>query len=531
MNDDKIEEGRDTCQSDQVLRDTNLSTNLIKEDDKKKENEEPKKVNSFVTILAVWGSLIGSSTVSMPYNVYQAGIVPSIVLCIIYGFLAFYTCKIYVDFGVKEADFSSTVERYFGKVFGPKIGKICKNIQIIFIISLTTGGFMIYFLIMSQNLYSVSCLILNNIGFDIDEQNLKPEFGRFSIIYLGFILSILIFPLIMKKEVSFLVKISSFSAYCVSALIIYAIYTGISSMINTDFHIDYIKNKKDSKDRYIQLFGINPSNLAGTISLGYFCHSTILPTLKNNKNQNNNIRDLSIGYIFTGFTFSLSGIFGYIGFSGKDFDIDFKKNWFFFFDYDVIIVLILKLLNIFQLFVVFPILVYAVRLQIFNFFYGNDYPSKKLVMIYSISALILSLIVVYIASEYLAELIGIIGACTTLILVYTFPPIVKIIALYLKKKKISVENETNLDENREKNADNEEKEKEEKEETEETEESNKKEGKNENEALKEGNDSEKFTFIDILYIIGHLLFIVIGIVTVVFNFVPINFFNVTFREE
>ena len=107
----------------------------------------------------------------------------------------------------------------------------------------------------------------------------------------------------------------------------------------------------------------------------------------------------------------------------------------------------------------------------------------------------------------------------------------KIIALYLKKKKISVENETNLDENREKNADNEEKEKEEKEETEETEESNKKEGKNENEALKEGNDSEKFTFIDILYIIGHLLFIVIGIVTVVFNFVPINFFNVTFREE
>ena len=98
-----------------------------------------------------------------------------------------------------------------------------------------------------------------------------------------------------------------------------------------------------------------------------------------------------------------------------------------------------KLLNIFQLFVVFPILVYAVRLQIFNFFYGNDYPSKKLVMIYSISALILSLIVVYIASEYLAELIGIIGACTTLILVYTFPPIVKIIDLYLKKKKISVE--------------------------------------------------------------------------------------------
>ena len=331
MNDDKIEEMRDTSQSDQVLRDTNLSTNLIKEDDKQKENEEPKKVNSFVTILAIWGSLIGSSTVSMPYNVYQAGIVPSIVLCIIYGFLAFYTCKIYVDFGVKEADFSSTVERYFGKVFGPKIGKICKNIQIIFIISLTTGGFMIYFLIMSQNLYSVSCLILNNIGFDIDEQNLKPEFGRFSIIYLGFILSILIFPLIMKKEVSFLVKISSFSAYCVSALIIYAIYTGISSMINTDFHIDYIKNKKDSKDRYIQLFGVNPSNLAGTISLGYFCHSTILPTLKNNKNQNNNIRDLSIGYIFTGFTFSLSGIFGYIGFSGKDFDIDFKKNWFFFF--------------------------------------------------------------------------------------------------------------------------------------------------------------------------------------------------------
>ena len=522
--------------SELFLYNTNLSNNKEneKEDGKKDGKEEPKKVNSFITILSIWSSMIGSSTVSIPYNIYMSGIIPGIILCIIYGFLCFYTCKIYVDFGVKEPDFSTTIEKYFNKMFGPKIAKIAKNIQVLFCILVTGGGFLIYFLIMSQNLYSIACLILNKMGLEIDAKDLTPEFSRFSFIYLGIFLALILFPLTIKKDLSFLIKLSSFGVYFVSILILYMIYTGIKSIFNTDFHFDYIKNKKGSDDRYLSYFGQDIGLLSGALSLGFFCHTSILPTLKNNKNQNNNIRDLIFGYILSGITFALTGIIGYIGFSGKDFDVDFQKNWFLFFDYDNYYVLIFRLLNVFQLGVVFPILVYVVRFQIFNFFYGNDYPSKKLILIYAISSLILCLIIIYTCYDILSELIGVIGATTSLILIYTFPPIVKILSYITKKKNIYLEiekyNKVSVDSKSEKNKINEESEKEE---TEITEENNKKANDNEkeSESSKEGNPNIKYTCKDISYIIGHLCFIIIGIMTVIIQFVSINIFNVTYRNE
>jgi hypothetical protein len=68
---------------------------------------------------------------------------------------------------------------------------------------------------------------------------------------------------------------------------------------------------------------------------------------------------------------------GYIGFSGKDFNVEFEQNWFLFFNYDDYHVLIFRILNVLQLMSVFPILIYVVRYHFFNFMYGNAYPSKK----------------------------------------------------------------------------------------------------------------------------------------------------------
>ena len=541
-----MSETGETVSSEPFLHNTNLSNNKENEKDDKENgiedgnenrNEEPKKVNSFITVLSIWSSMIGSSTVSIPYNIYMSGIIPGIILCLIYGFLCFYTCKIYVDFGVKEPDFSTTIEKYFSKMFGPKIAKIAKNIQVLFCILVTGGGFLIYFLIMSQNLYSLACLLLNKIGLDIDAKDLTPEFSRFSFIYLGIVLALILFPLTIKKDLSFLIKLSSFGVYFVSILILYMIYTGISSIINTEFHFDYIKNKNGSDVRYLSYFGEDIGLLSGALSLGYFCHTSILPTLKNNKNQNNNIRDLILGYIFSGITFALTGIIGYIGFSGKKFDVTFQKNWFLFFEYDDYYILFFRLLNVFQLGVVFPILVYVVRFQIFNFFYGNDYPSKKLILIYGISSLILCLIIIYFCYDILSELIGVIGATTSLILIYTFPPIIKILSYIMKKRNVYLEiekfNKVSVDANVEQNKVYEDKEKEEKEETEETEESNKKEvhSEKENESKEEKNVKIKYTFKDILYIFGHICFIIIGIMTVIVQFVSINIFNVTYRNE
>ena len=546
------------------------------------QKEEIKKVNSFHTILSIWNSMIGSSTVVLPYNVYKSGIIPAIFLSIIYGFICFYTCKIYCDFGEKDPDFSITVEKYFS-VFGPSIAKIGKNTQIFFCTFIVTGALFIYFLIMTQNIYPTICLILNKIGgFDMDSEDLKPEFGRFSLIYLGIVLCFCLFPFIIKKDVGFLVKLSSFGIYFISALIVFEIYTGISSFLNTDFDFEYIKNNNQkSNKRHLKLFGEDPSMFAGTLSMGYFCHTTILPILKANKNQENNIRDLILGYIFVGLTFSLSGIFGYIGFSGKNFGIEFEENWFMFFDEDDYLILVFRILNVFQLFSVFPILAYVVRIQIFNFFYGNDYPSKRHIIIYGISLLSLCLIVLYFCYNILGKFLAIIGASTTLILLYSFPPIVKTINYFflledntnndsdnnknIKEKELNEEKEEEKELKEEKEKEEEEKEEKEiKEENEENKEIKDEEIKKKNKIVinevmsncdtdeniekletdTEENESQnktieirpvkkfkKIGFKDILFILGQSSIIVIGIATVVFQFTNINFFNVHLKDE
>lgn len=478
------------------------------------ENEESKKVNSFNTILSIWNTMIGSSTVSLPYNVYYSGIIPAIFLSMIYGLICFYTCKIYNDFGAKDPDFSITVEKYFKKKFGPKIGQIGKFIQILFCCLITIGGALIYFLIVNQNLYPICCLLLNKMGLEIDGKNITPEFDRFSIFYLGIIVCFILFYFLIKREVGFLIKLSSSGIYFISILIIFVIYTGISSLINTEFDLQYIKNNTNSKVRHLKLFGENPAKFAGTLSLGYFCHTAILPILNSNKNQNNNNRDLFLGYSFVCLTFSLCGILGYIGFSGSNFEVDFKDNWFMFFDYDNYFILFLRFLNVFQLLSVFPILIYVVRLQIFNFFYGNDYPSRKHVIIYAISVLFLCLIVLYFAYNFLGNLLAIIGATTSFILIYTFPPLIKMINYYLNLKGDNVDDNAS-----EKNNESIE------------EEENNKINDDINIEKRIKKEINRITFKDILYFIGQSSFIIIGIITVVFQFVPINVFRINLKDE
>jgi len=89
--------------------------------------------------------------------------------------------------------------------------------------------------------------------------------------------------------------------------------------LNTKYEIGDIKNTEGAAVSYLQLFGPDISKLAGMLSLGFFSHSIILPILKNNEKQENNRRDLFIGYLLVCFTYIFIGITGYIGFSGKEF--------------------------------------------------------------------------------------------------------------------------------------------------------------------------------------------------------------------
>ena len=93
---------------------------------------DSKKVSSLETIRSIWNTMIGSSIVSIPYNVYYAGIIPTIIIGLLYGFICYFTCNIIVRLGGEEEEFAKVVYNYFKYGLGKKYAKVGKVLQITF---------------------------------------------------------------------------------------------------------------------------------------------------------------------------------------------------------------------------------------------------------------------------------------------------------------------------------------------------------------------------------------------------------------
>ena len=399
-----------------------------------KDSQQPiqKKLHSYQTVFSVWNTMIGSSILSIPYNVYCAGIIPTIIIGLLYGFICFLTCSVVVKLGGKEEDFAKIVYNYFYYGFGPKSAKVGKIIQITFNLLMNTGATFIYFLIINQNLFPCICFFLKLFNIDIDGQDLTPHFDKFSLFYCALVVCVMVFPLTILKEMQCITKFNSAGIYFVSALLIFVIYQGIASLATDNFHFEYKENIEGSEDRNIFLFGENIGLLVGTLSIGLFSHSVILPIMNNNRNQENNQRDLFLGYVLVTLTYIIIGIMGYIGFSGSEFSTTFEKNWFMFFKSDNIFILILRILNVIQLISIFPLLFSVVRKQLFSTFF-ESYSTKTVpIVIFSFILLSLCVLILYLFYDLLAELISFIGAGAALILVYTISPLTNMIDYYIR---------------------------------------------------------------------------------------------------
>ena len=68
------------------------------------------------------------------------------------------------------------------------------------------------------------------------------------------------------------------------------------------------------------------NNLAGMMTLGYFVHNVAISIVKDNKVQENNLRDVFVGYFMAFLSYSLVGSLGYLGFSGAVFKISVRET-------------------------------------------------------------------------------------------------------------------------------------------------------------------------------------------------------------
>ncbi len=124
-----------------------------------------------------------------------------------------------------------------------------------------------------------------------------------------------------RKNLSIFIRIVSFGSIFVAILMLSIIGVGIYGCTNTDYIVWTEKHEQIWESHTRGLYWARPefNHLAGILCVGFFLHTVSMPILKSNKNQKNNIRDLTIGYLCVLLSYVICGVMGYIGFVGYAF--------------------------------------------------------------------------------------------------------------------------------------------------------------------------------------------------------------------
>ncbi|XP_030579901.1 neutral amino acid transporter 9 [Archocentrus centrarchus] len=422
-------------------------------------SDHPAKNPSIITIFAVWNTMMGTSILSMPWGIKQAGFTLGVFIVIFIGLLMLYCCytvlkspKSISHIDTSDWEFPDVCQYYFGKV-GQWSSLMFSMVSLI-------GAMVVYWVLMSNFLFNTGQFIYNH-AHNISEAdsefqtngsekvicpNMDP--GRnetISTLYLSdyrntsdvssfeqywsktdtvpFYLIILLLPLLCFRSASFFARFTFLGTISV----VYLIVLVTVKAARLGFHLEF--HWFDKTQFYVPEFRSLFPQLTGVLTLAFFIHNCIITLMKNNKNQENNVRDLSVAYLLVGLTYLYVGVLIFAAFPSPPLFKDcIQPNFLDNFPSSDIMVFVARTFLLFQMITVYPLLGYLVRVQIMGHIFGNHYPS-----FFHILALNIVIIGagVLMARFYpnIGSIIRFSGAICGLALVFVFPALIHMISL------------------------------------------------------------------------------------------------------
>ncbi|XP_031330610.1 sodium-coupled neutral amino acid transporter 9 homolog [Photinus pyralis] len=405
----------------------------------------PKTQGSLVTVFAIWNTIMGTSLLAMPWGMERAGLFPGILVNIVVAALCLYTC--YLILRINEDHGVNGHQNEVSDLARILLGKWAEFIARIFSLIVLIGSNIVYWVLMSNFLYhsvrvlygyllSINGLPTNSTVICpknssnvtvVDPLDSKAEgFDRIWDIYstTPVILAVLMFPLLNFKSPTFFTKFNSLGTLSVMYLLIFVAVKSSTWGINMD--------------SWVIEFNIKSTfcALSGMLSLSYFIHNIIISIMRSNRNPKNNNRDLSIAFLLVTFTYMFIGVVFYICFPlAKDCIEDNILNNFEKFDTMTIVA---RLLLLFQLFTVFPLISFMLRTDVFkniNLYTNNlayEFSYRKVVAVNIVIVTICILFACFLPK--IGTLIRYTGALSGLVYIFFLPSLMKIASLMKKEK-------------------------------------------------------------------------------------------------
>ncbi|XP_077291959.1 neutral amino acid transporter 9-like [Arctopsyche grandis] len=407
-------------------------------------NDE-KKQSSLVTIFAVWNTTMGSSLLTMAWGIERAGLIPGIFLMMSMGALCLYTSYILLKVGHRHGN---NLECEVADLCRILLGRWAEVIAQIFSVIVMLGANIVYWVLMTNFLYysvnyfrdlpflnttqvdpyGVLCPnSLKYLNFTTSDADIETTSwgGRFWDLYssVPFYVAIIILPLLNFNTTSFFTKFNSLGTMSVLYLMIFVITKGAGWGAHIDSWMSVITIKTD--------IGV----LSGMLALSFFIHNIIITVMKNNRHQENNGRDLSIAFVLITLTYMLLGSVFYICFPLAKTCIE--DNMLNNFARGDIMTAIARILLLFQVITVYPLIGYMLRVQVLGSPDSHGKGSNKCyVLLFNIVMIAVCILFACFVPK-IGTIIRYTGALSGLIHVFTLPSLLHMTSLY-KRGKLSI---------------------------------------------------------------------------------------------
>ncbi|XP_077792503.1 neutral amino acid transporter 9 isoform X2 [Podarcis muralis] len=363
------------------------------------------KNSSIVTIFMIWNTMMGTSILSIPWGIKQAGFTSGIVIILLMGVLTLYCCYRVVK--------SRTMIHY------------AHHINVTDIVPGTNGSTKVICPgdagkeVPGNRTWTLSST--GDSGFEEFERLWSKS--KTVPLYLSILVLLLNF-----KSPSFFAKFNVLGTVSVIYLVI--LVTVKAALLGFHLEFDWFKSTTYFVPEFRTLF----PQLTGVLTLAFFIHNCVITLLKNNKNQESNVRDLSIAYFLVGLTYLYVGILIFAAFPSPPLSKEcIEQNFLDNFPSNDIMSFLARIFLLFQMVTVYPLLGYLARVQLFGHLFGNVYPSFLHVLVLNIAMVGVGVAM----AMFYPNIGGIIrysGAACGLAFVFVYPSLIYMISLHRENR-------------------------------------------------------------------------------------------------
>ncbi|GCB64451.1 hypothetical protein scyTo_0004608 [Scyliorhinus torazame] len=418
------------------------------------------KNHSIVTIFSIWNTMMGTSILSLPWALKEAGFTLGIILLVLMSMLTLYCCYRVLK-SRQTIDYIDTSDWEFPDVCKYYFGSFGQWSSLLFSLISLFGAMIVYWVLMSNFLFNTGKFIYNYVHNITEVEHVLSTNGTVKVICpnppgvhqnstdMSYIISndtgvhefqewwnksntvpyyliVLLLPLLSFKSASFFARFNNLGTISVIYLIILVTLKAGRQGIHLEFHWF------ESVNHFVAEFRLSFPHLTGVLALAFFIHNCVITLLKNNKHQENNVRDLSIAYLLVGLTYLYVAVMTFAAFPSPALSKDcIEPNFLDNLPSSDILAFISRVFLLFQMTTVYPLLGYLLRVQLLGQLFGKVYPSFPHVFILNI-VVILSGVLVAKFYPNIGAIIRYSGATCGLAFIFVYPSLIHMISLHRK---------------------------------------------------------------------------------------------------